>query len=802
MFGWLKRRTTDDESQRKRGDALLARDDFAGAMRCYLEAIAHDPADVKALTSLGFAESQQGLAKDAIAHLAQAVALDPSGPDPFYMLGTLHEQSGALELAIENFSRAVELAPGFELAVRDLSRVLFQAGRPQDARGVLLRGLALNPEFPDYHDYLGNLQMAAGQLEEAAASYAKAVALDANRLGALVHLGMAREKLGQLDAAASSYQRALTIDPQHAPALSGLGNVQQQLGHLEAAVTSYEAALAADPSLAAAASNLGNVLRMQGKLEQAARACTRAVAANPNLAGAHNNLGNALVQLKRTAQALPCYERALALQPDFADALVNLGHALNALQRPQDALTAYQRALALDARAPWLYGAWLYTRLRICDWRDLGTAFAELGRRIDSGEPAATPFTVLAAPLSASQQHQCSRTYVSRMGFAPANAVPHGGSHQRIRIGYFSADFHGHATAYLMAELVERHDRSRFEVIAFSFGPRSSHPMRARLEAAFDQFIDVADLPDADIAERARAMQIDIAIDLKGYTEDCRTGIFAQRAAPLQVSYLGYPGTMGAPFIDYVLADATVIAPQHLAAYTEKVVFLPHCYQVNDSKRQISDHVFTRAEAQLPEQGFVFCCFNNNYKITPDLFDVWMRLLQAVPGSVLWLLEDNALAAANLKAAASQRGVDPQRLVFAPRLDMPRHLARQRLGDLFLDTLYCNAHTTASDALWVGLPLLTCLGQAFAGRVAASLLRAVGLAELVVERLEDYEQLALRLATDPTRLAILRQRLWDKRLDSPLFDAALFAKQAEAAFTAMWQRQVEGMSPEHIYVTL
>ena len=801
MFTWLRAYAGKNEFQRKQGDAHIQKGDFSSALRCYLKAIAQNPDDVKTLTSMGFAEMQLGLDKDATVHLTRAAALDSMGHDAFYMLGTLYEKNGNLELAIAHLTRAVEILPSFELAVRDLSRVLFHAGKLEEARQVLLCGIALNPNCADYHDCLGNVQMSVGQINEAAASYAKAIAQDANHLEALVHLGMVNEKLGQLDAAVSNYQRALINNPSHSPAHFGLGNVQLRLGKPEAAAASYEAAFALDPTHAQAASNLGNALLAQGEAEQAVMACRRAVAVNPNLAEAHNNLGNALVALKRLAEALPCYERALTLKPQSADMMANLGQVLSATKRPLDALAAFEKALALDANAAGLYGTWLHTRLGLCDWRDIDTAFVELGHRIDNGEYAAMPFTVLAAPLSASQHHLCSKIYVDRMRFPKTGVMHTKNPQERIKIGYFSADFHGHATAHLMANLFEQHDRSRFEVIAFSFGLPSVHPMRDRLEAAFDQFIDVAGLSDVAIVERARAMHIDIAIDLKGYTEDCRTGIFAHRAAPVQVSYLGYPGTMGAPFIDYIMADATVIPRGHRECFTEKIVYLPHSYQVNDLQRRVSDRVFTRAEVLLPEQGFVFCCFNNNYKITPDVFDVWMRLLLLVSGSVLWLLEDNIHAVGNLRAEAAARGISPERLVFAPRVDMPEHLARQRLANLFLDTLHCNAHTTASDALWVGLPVLTCLGQAFPGRVASSLLRAVGLAELVVDSLKDYEDLALALASDPARLDALRQRLIENRLRTPLFDTALFAKHTETAFTAMWQRKIEGLAPEHIYVT-
>jgi predicted O-linked N-acetylglucosamine transferase (SPINDLY family) len=369
--------------------------------------------------------------------------------------------------------------------------------------------------------------------------------------------------------------------------------------------------------------------------------------------------------------------------------------------------------------------------------------------------------------------------------------------HDRIRVAYLSADFHDHATAHLAAGLFEHHDRARFETFAVSFGPDDRSAMRQRLERAFGRFIDVRGKTDQAIAELVRRHEIDIAVDLKGVTLGARPGVLARRPAPLQVNYLGYPGTMGAPYIDYLIADAFVVPPDGEGAYSEKVVRLPDCYQINDATRPVAQAPPSRAQAGLPPDAFVFCCFNNNYKITPDLFDVWMRLLRAVEGSVLWLLEGNAHAPGNLRREAQARGVAADRLVFAPRLaDLDAHLARHRLADLFLDTHYCNAHTTASDALWAGLPLLTCAGATFASRVAGSLLHAVGLPELVTHSLADYEALALTLARDEILLADVRDRLARNRLTVPLFDTARTTRAIEQAFTAMWERHKGNEPPK------
>jgi predicted O-linked N-acetylglucosamine transferase (SPINDLY family) len=352
-------------------------------------------------------------------------------------------------------------------------------------------------------------------------------------------------------------------------------------------------------------------------------------------------------------------------------------------------------------------------------------------------------------------------------------------------LAYLSADFHDHPTAYLMAELFERHDRNKFEILGISSGPDRRSEMRSRLIAAFDRFVDVRRVSDLEAARLLRDAEVDIAIDLKGFTQNCRPNILAHRPAPIQVNYLGYPGTLGAEYIDYILADEFVIPGDHQIHYSEKVVYLPGCYQVNDTKRKIAERTPARAEVGLPEQGFVFCCFNNSFKLTPRIFDIWMRLLSRIDNSVLWLLQGSATAESNLRREAQARDIDPSRLIFAPRMKLEKHLARHRLADLFLDTLPYNAHTTASDALWTGLPVVTCAGTTFAGRVAGSLLQAVGLPELVTTTLEDYEALALRMATDQGLLRESKEKLARNRLTAPLFDSERFRVHIETAYTTM-----------------
>jgi len=425
-----------------------------------------------------------------------------------------------------------------------------------------------------------------------------------------------------------------------------------------------------------------------------------------------------------------------------------------------------------------------------------------ISKNLTANEKVISPFALLALNDKATLHKKSSEIYIqSNFPFNPVlGPILKLSVNQKIRVGYYSADFHNHATGYLMAELFELHDKNKFELIGFSFGPIANDEMRQRLQKSFDQFVEVGNKSDIEIAQLSRNLNIDIAVDLKGFTRDSRSGIFSNRAAPIQVNYLGYPGTMGADYMDYIIADKTVIPVESQSYYSEKVVYLPDSYQVNDRKRLISEKQFTRQELGLPETGFVFCCFNNNYKILPSTFEGWMRILKAVDGSVLWLFKDNPWVVENLKKEAQKQGLDRQRLVFADYMPLSDHLARHRQADLFLDTLPYNAHTTTSDALWTGLPVLTLMGRSFAGRVAGSLLNAIDLPELITNTQVEYEALAIELAMSPNKLADIKSKLMANRLTAPLFDTPLFAKNIEAAYIKMMERYQADLQPEHISI--
>jgi len=610
-------------------------------------------------------------------------------------------------------------------------------------------------------------------------------------------------KAGQWSKAEQVCRSLLKAQPDNFEALNLLGIIASQTQRNREAAELILRAISLRPDQPVAHLNLGNIFLSLQRPAEALDSIERALQLNPNDAGAYNDRGNALRSLNRFEAALDSYERALAIRQDYAEAWHNRGVVLGLLERFVEALDSYGRALKLNPNIPWLYGVWLHTKTQLCDWSDLDSQVAELGRKLKQGKRITLPFPTLALVDSPALHRQAAEIWLSAN--YPSNPAPppiEKRRHDKIRIGYYSADFHAHATAYLTAGLFECHDREGFHVVAFSFGPDKQDEMRTRLSAAFDQFVDVRAKSDKEVAQLSREMEIDIAVDLKGFTKHGRAGIFSHRAAPIQLNYLGYPGTMGASFIDYIIADPIVIPSDSRHRYVEKIAYLPDSYQVNDRRRPIAARDFSRSEAGLPAEGFIFCCFNKAYKITPSTFSCWMRILKQVEGSILWLLEDTPTAAVNLRREAAARGVDPERLIFAPHIPAAEHLARHRAADLFLDTLPYNAHTTASDALWAGLPILTCIGDSFASRVCASLLRSVGLPELVTPKWEQYEAMAIELAMHPGRLSDIRDRLDRNRLTTPLFDTQAFTRHLENAFLQMYQRYQAGLNPEHIFVAV
>ncbi|MFT3776862.1 MAG: tetratricopeptide repeat protein [Ottowia sp.] len=684
-------------------------------------------------------------------------------------------------------------------------------GRWDEALACQQALVDLLPEQPAGWINLANTQAALGQFDGALASLARAEDIDAAQPAVHFNRGNVRMQQGDHSAASESFRRAGELAPQRPDPFCNQAMALNALGRHQEALQILQRVVARHPGLAQGWNLLGITWHKLEADRQALESYQRAAQCAPQWADAYSNAAQVLARMERLPEAEASARRAVQLDPTHADALRTLGVVLVSARQPNQAREWLERAHQQCPQDVLTLSNLLALESAACNWAAAEQHLAALRGLWRQGRGGVEPWRLLSFDIQMAEL----RTLTEREGAryaARAAASTFSGEHlrrgparpERLRIGYFSSDFHQHATAYLAAGMFEQHDRMRFETMAFCFG-RYPHglqdPMRERLHAAFDRFETVRELNDIELVRLARSFDLHVAVDLKGHTKDSRQGIFAQRVAPVQMHYLGYPGTLGMPgAIDYLVADRLVVPPCSRDSYSEKIIELPDSYQVNDRGRAIDHHTPSRAELGLPARGFVFCCFNNNYKITRDVFPLWMALLRQRPGSVLWLLEDNPIAAANLRAAATAANVDAARLVFAPRVPLPRHLARHAQADLFLDTLHYNAHTTASDALWAGLPVLTCMGQTFAARVGASLLTACGLPELIASSPEDYLNLALALSSDPARLSALRQRLESSRMQVPLFDTARFTRHIERAYDMAWDRFERGLPPDHLVV--
>lgn len=720
-----------------------------------------------------------------------------AGSDALFEQARSHLLQGKPVLAEAVCRHIIEADPAHVDALQLLGVIEFQSGNFAAAAGLLQRAVRRAPEAAGLHCNLGLALQALGRMDEALASYNRALVLKPEFAEAHNNRGNLLMEMQRPDEALASYRRAVQLRPDFAEAQFNLGRLLLDRQPPQEALAAFDRALQAGPDNAEAHFWRGNALLELARPEEAAASYRRSLQLRPDIAETHYNLANTLLDLGRYKEALTAYDHALKLRPDYVEALYNLSSALQELGRHADAIPGYERLLQVAPGHRYAPGKLFHCRQFCCDWARHAEDAETLLLSMDGDKAHDMPFPFLAVVDDPARQLRCARAYTARKYPAsPARAGP-GWPHRndRIRLAYVSADFREHAVSYLLAGVFEAHDRGRFETIAISLRPPDGSALGQRVAAAFGRFVDASRLSDAEVAALMRELEVDIAVDLTGYTDENRTAIFALRPAPIQLNYLGFPGTMGADYIDYIIADEFVIPQPARRHYTERVVYLPDCFQGNDNRRAIAPDAPGRVEAGLPEQGFVFCAFNNLHKFNPPLFDVWMRLLRTVPGSVLWIVADAPVVRQNLAAEAGRRGVGAQRLVFAPRIDYAQHLARLRLADLFLDTLPFNAGTTASDALWAGLPVLTCAGESFAARMAGSLVTAVGLPELITRDMGEYEALALKLATTPDLLADIRSRLARNRTSAPLFDTARFTRHLEAAYLTMHERRQRGEAP-------
>ena len=703
-------------------------------------------------------------------------------------IGTLWQQ-GRLREAASACERRLASDPHDAWALNLLGATYSQKQQHAEAIDCLARAVELCADDALFHSNLGNALTAAGRLGEALECYRRAVSLRPDYADGWYNLGTALLQKGGLTEAIEAYRRVLALRPDHTAALYNLGNALRHSGRPREAAESYERALATAPSLVQALNNLGALHQEGGRHTEALECFTRALALAPQYAEAHNSLGAAHLEAGRAAQAIESLGRATAFNPHLAEAHYQLGNALRAEGRLEEAITSYGRALAVRPTLAAAAAERVYTMLRAAHWDGLDERVAQLLELTDAGHPIA-PFVLLHVTDDPQRLQSCARAH-ARAKAVDTSPLWSGErySHARIRVAYLSADFRDHPVGTSIVELLERHDQNALEVVLVALAPIGADPTGMRLRNAASRVLDAQGMSHAQVAAWLHQERIDIAVDLMGYTAQSRPRIFAHRPAPISLGYLGYPGTLGAPWMDHLLADAVVVPESQERSYDERVLRIDGTLMPADT-RTVAGPVPSRSALGLPERGFVFCCFNHQGKITPTLFDVWMRLLQQVPGSVLWLQQSSQDACERLALEADRRGIEPTRLKFAPRVpDRTQYLARLAAADLFLDTLPYNAHSTARDALWAGLPVLTCIGRSFAARVSASVVRAAGLETLVTTSLEEYERAALEFARDPDSLRAARSQLAAARTAGQLFDTAKLCARIETLYRTLIARQ-------------
>lgn len=738
------------------GNAYQAIADYDRALKSYDRSIILSPALCPAIVNRGFALAQLGQHIQAVINYKIALIINPFDPNIYNNLGNSLRAINELELSVDCYSKAIDL----------------------------------NPKFADAYFNKANVFRDLGRVDEALHYYSKAIEMNTGSVEHFINQGSLLRQADQSKKALESFNAAIELRPGYALAYNNRANAYLDLGLITEAIEDYSAAIEFDPQYAQAYNNRGNALRLLGQTHFAKQNYLRAVYLDPHYADVRNNMGVLLMEEFLTQPSIDCFDFAIQLKPDFVDAYFNKANALRELKHFSRAVQEYQKALSLDPKYEFLRGLLLHSKMQICDWSNIHTELPKLIQCIESGEKCTPPFPVLGLVDSLSLQLKTAQLWSkSKFPGDPQKIefnqlkLP---KKQLIRVAYFSSDFRDHPVSYLMADLFEHHDRDQFEIIAFSLGPNKQDVMRKRLEQSFDVWVDAYTKSDSEVVRLAREMQVDIAIDLGGFTRASRTGIFAKRVAPVQVSYIGYLGTMGASYMDYILADEVIIPKQSRQYYSEKIAYLP-IYQTNDSKRRFSTDPMSREDLGLEENVFVYCCFNTNYKITPVVFAAWMNILKNVDQSVLLLYADSADVKGHLLCEATLYGVDPLRISFADRLPQSQYLLRYTLADLFLDTTPYNAGTTASDALWSGLPVLTMMGESFASRIASSLLFALGLQELVTYSIEEYQELAIELGRNNKKMNDVKRKLSVQKEKSDLFNTKKFTTNFERVLHEIYE---------------
>jgi predicted O-linked N-acetylglucosamine transferase (SPINDLY family) len=756
---------------------------------------------IDGLFSHGFFLHQRGSIAEASEVYRAILKLDPEHFDSLHLLGVaLYQRNDFLE-ALDYINQALLVNPLHAAALSNKGLILKSLGEFTEAVSYFSKSIAIDPKSSQAFLNKGNALVELQLFEEALGCYNTAIQLQHDYALAYSNRASTLHTLKKYQEALGDYQKALMLQPNIPQTLLNQGNTLRELRLFEQALSSYDLAIKINPQYAEAYMNKGLALKEQGELNQAIDCYNHAICINPQYAEAFSNRGIVQLDLGDLNSSVASFDSAIFIKPNYADAHLNLGIAQNHLGKLQESLRCFDIALGLKPDYEFIPGTRIHLKMQMCQWENFDHEVHTLGDQIIAKHKVTPTLALLAMIDSPKLQYEAACIWGQH--HHPENHVLGDiTSHHRkrkIRIGYFSTDFYYHAVSILMAGVFESHNKDVFEIYAFSLRSRPPDLMTERLQGAFDHFLNVGDVNDQEVAGMARDLGIDIAIDLGGYTEGSRTKIFAFRAAPIQISYIGYLGTMGLDYIDYLIADPVLIPENIQGFYSEKILYLPN-YQANDSSRSISTRELKRSDVGLPENAFVFCSLNNNYKITPTTFNCWMRILRQVENSVLYIYVDNDFAQSNLIQEAEKRGISSSRLVFTRRVALDDYLLRYKLADLFLDTHPYNAGTTASDALWAGLPVITYLGESFASRIAASILTAIDLPELVTRNQLEYEMLAIDLAKNPENLKRIQEKLARNRLTTPLLNTALFTKYLEMGFEAVMDRYCKGLPPDHTYI--
>jgi len=775
------------------------------------KAIVNDPKNPAYHNDLGIVFQVQGKLDEAISCYQKALQLRPDFAEAYNNMGNVLKDQGKLDEAMSCYQKALELRPGYAEAYCNMGIVFEVQGKLDEAISCYQKALKIRPDFAEVYYNISNVLKDQGKLDEAISCYQKALELRPGYAEAHCNMGIVFQVQGKLDEAISCYQKAVELKPDYAEAYYNMGLALQGQHKLNETISCYQKAIQLKPDYANAYYNMGLALQGQHKLNEMILCYQKAIQLKPDYAEAYYNMGLALQGERKLNETISCYQKAIQLKPDYAKAYNNMGIALQEQGKWDEAISCCQKAIKIESHLPEVYSHLVFQLRQTCAWQELEGPTAKLDgltkRALDNGiKTPENPFLSVTRHADLSRSFAIAKSWSSDVATSVSNLKidfsfdDRRTCKPRITVGYLSNDFYDHATAHLMLSLFGLHNPDEFEIFCYSYGQDDGSYYRKRIQGDCNKFVDMHDLGHADAATCIYEDQVDILIDLKGYTTGNRLAICALRPAPIQATYLGFPGTTGADFFDYIITDRIVTPEDHACYYTENFVYLPYCYQVNDHCQSISSKDWKKVHFGLPEAGFVFCSFNQGYKIDPVMFEVWMQILRQVPESILWLQPGNKTAERNLRREAEERGVGPERLVFGERLPKDEHLARIGLADLALDTRICNGHTTTSDALWAGVPVITLQGSHFASRVSSSILTAVGLPELITHTLEEYESLAVGLSRNRDELHSIRQRLAKNRLTEPLFDTPRFAKNLEKAYREMWKIFLAGEAPRRIEV--